>query len=485
MANLPHKMPRKALFVHSICLLSFIPIIEGADPTFSYIECPDTTLSTTSTYAPNSTYQTNLNTLLSVLSSNSNNASNGFYSFTAGRSPPNIAHGLFLCRGDISPAVCQDCVVYASRDIVRRCPWSKRAKIWYDECMLRYSNASLTPSVSFDSDEDRGGAISNLQNVTNASRLHEVLGEVMRSIASDWIVRGDRPGMKNFVTAQANYSQLLTVYGLGQCILDMSGPFCQSCLSNCIARFPKCCDAKVGGRVLLGSCNVRYEMYAFYNVSAGNPLPPSPAVPPPTPPPSTTTTSGIAPLPPSPSLELSSNLRYNDIICHYYGISFTRSSMGLVLSVSVVLKYAMEGLFSVKSDVFSFGVLLLEIISGKRNSGFYLSEHGQSLLTYAWNLWCKDEGVLDLMDPLLVDSCVATEVLKCIHLGLLCVQEDPADRPTMSTIVITLGSNSVTLSQPTQPAFSVGRSVLKPCQASPNDNLVSVNEMTISDVSAR
>ncbi|XP_044481976.1 G-type lectin S-receptor-like serine/threonine-protein kinase B120 [Mangifera indica] len=45
-------------------------------------------------------------------------------------------------------------------------------------------------------------------------------------------------------------------------------------------------------------------------------------------------------------------------------------------------EYAMEGLFSVKSDVFSFGVLLLEILSGKKNSRFYLSEHGQSLLNY-------------------------------------------------------------------------------------------------------
>ena len=45
-------------------------------------------------------------------------------------------------------------------------------------------------------------------------------------------------------------------------------------------------------------------------------------------------------------------------------------------------EYAMEGLFSVKSDVFSFGVILLEIISGKKNSGFYLTEHAQTLLAY-------------------------------------------------------------------------------------------------------
>jgi serine/threonine protein kinase len=148
-------------------------------------------------------------------------------------------------------------------------------------------------------------------------------------------------------------------------------------------------------------------------------------------------------------------------------------------------EYAMEGLFSIKSDVFSFGVLLLEIISGKKNCGFYLSEHGHNLLTYTWNLWCKGEGKLELMDPLIVESCVEAEVLKCIQIGLLCVQEDPADRPTMSSVVHMLGSDIATLPQPTQPTFSVKRLVLKSCQFSPNVNVVSVNELTISNVSPR
>ncbi|KAK9936136.1 hypothetical protein M0R45_012997 [Rubus argutus] len=55
-------------------------------------------------------------------------------------------------------------------------------------------------------------------------------------------------------------------------------------------------------------------------------------------------------------------------------------------------EYAMEGLFSVKSDVFSFGVVLLEIISGKRNSGFYLTEHAKTLVEYAWTLWKDGKG---------------------------------------------------------------------------------------------
>ncbi|GAY31971.1 hypothetical protein CUMW_272990 [Citrus unshiu] len=147
-------------------------------------------------------------------------------------------------------------------------------------------------------------------------------------------------------------------------------------------------------------------------------------------------------------------------------------------------EYAMEGLFSVKSDVFSFGVLLLEIISGKKNTGFYLSELGQSLLSYTWKLWCEGEA-LELMEPVLKQSCVATELLKFIHIGLLCVQADSADRPTMSSVVVMLASDTVTLPQPTEPAFSVGRNVARPGQFSSAAKVCSVNEVTLSNVSPR
>ncbi|XP_021293790.1 cysteine-rich receptor-like protein kinase 10 isoform X2 [Herrania umbratica] len=147
-------------------------------------------------------------------------------------------------------------------------------------------------------------------------------------------------------------------------------------------------------------------------------------------------------------------------------------------------EYAMEGLFSIKSDVFSFGVLLLEIISGKRNNGFHVSERGESLLTFAWKLWSKGQG-MELMDQLLVQSCVAAEVLKCIHIGLLCVQEDPADRPSMSSVVVMLGSETITLPRPAEPAFSVGRVVAEPIEPTSNDRNCSINEVTISKLSPR
>nr|POF09031.1 g-type lectin s-receptor-like serine/threonine-protein kinase [Quercus suber] len=119
-------------------------------------------------------------------------------------------------------------------------------------------------------------------------------------------------------------------------------------------------------------------------------------------------------------------------------------------------EYALDGVFSTKSDVFSFGVVLLEIISGKKNTGFYRSEQAMRLIGYAWRLWTETK-VLDLMDQTLHESCNADLFTKCVNVGLLCIQEDPSDRPTMSNVVTMLDSETVTVPTPKQPAFVLRR----------------------------
>ncbi|XP_030928460.1 G-type lectin S-receptor-like serine/threonine-protein kinase At4g03230 [Quercus lobata] len=119
-------------------------------------------------------------------------------------------------------------------------------------------------------------------------------------------------------------------------------------------------------------------------------------------------------------------------------------------------EYALDGVFSTKSDVFSFGVVLLEIISGKKNTGFYRSEQAMSLIGYTWRLWTETK-VLDLMDQTLHESCNADLFTKCVNVGLLCIQEDPSDRPTMSNVVTMLDSETVTVPTPKQPAFVLRR----------------------------
>lgn len=121
-------------------------------------------------------------------------------------------------------------------------------------------------------------------------------------------------------------------------------------------------------------------------------------------------------------------------------------------------EYARRGEFSVKSDVFSFGVLVLEIISGQKNSSFKNAENGENveyMLSFAWRNWCAGTAK-KMIDPVLMSTSGSLQdILRCIHIGLLCVQENAVDRPTMASVVIMLHSFSVTLPVPSQPAFFV------------------------------
>ncbi|KAL3509570.1 hypothetical protein ACH5RR_028971 [Cinchona calisaya] len=142
-------------------------------------------------------------------------------------------------------------------------------------------------------------------------------------------------------------------------------------------------------------------------------------------------------------------------------------------------EYAIEGLFSIKSDVFSFGVIILEIISGKRTTGFFHSEEALSLLGYAWRLW-QERNAMELVDKKLLESCNGAEVMKCINIGLLCVQEDPSDRPAMPNVVIMLSSETTTLPSPNQPAYVARRRISSTSSLSSKAETSSMNRMTIS-----
>ncbi|KAE8714923.1 pyruvate decarboxylase 1-like [Hibiscus syriacus] len=118
-------------------------------------------------------------------------------------------------------------------------------------------------------------------------------------------------------------------------------------------------------------------------------------------------------------------------------------------------EYVKQGHFSVKSDVYSFGVLVLEIITGEKISHFFHEETG-SLPTYVWENWKKGSS-LNVIDSNLKGGS-RREMLKCIHLGLLCVQEDIGSRPSMGSVVVTLSRCTYSLPEPTKPGFCLNSS---------------------------
>ncbi|KAL3740607.1 hypothetical protein ACJRO7_021826 [Eucalyptus globulus] len=661
-------------FIISLALFFFLNFLSNhhcytteAAPIYLQYDCSNTTL-----YAPKSTYQSNLNALLSSLSSAATNSGEGFTNTTAGKDAPGRAYGLFLCRGDVSTATCSECVATGSKDILRRCPDRRISVIRYDECMLKYSDQSIYSVM----ENDPIYTIPDTGNVAGPDRFVQLLGETM----NDVVLRasGSESG-KKFAVAEANFTSSQKLYTLAQCTPDLTVSDCNTCLRAAVAALPQ---GEQGGSSFTSSCTVRFEMYLFYNASA---VPPLPQLPSPPPAPlnrakgksnkSTTIIVAVA-IPvgvaiivlfvacylprskitktyevvhaeggaseittaeslqyhlatiqaatnnfsdqnklgqggfgevfrgrllngqeiavkrlskssgqgvgefknevalvvklqhrnlvrllgfclegeekilvyefvPNKSLDyflfdpdkrrqLNWSRRYKIIsgiargmlylhedsrlriihrdlkpsnilldsdmnpkisdfgMARIFRVDQTRAKTNRIMGTFGYLspEYAMRGQISVKSDVYSFSVLILEIISGKKNSGFSQSDEGENLASYAWKHW-RAGTPLEVLDPFIGDSYSVDEVLRCLHIGLLGVQEDPADRPTMASIVLMFSSHSVKLPQPRRPAFFLRRSTerqlkeLKSDESTSGSMPGSINEMSVSEVHPR
>lgn len=70
-----------------------------------------------------------------------------------------------------------------------------------------------------------------------------------------------------------------------------------------------------------------------------------------------------------------------------------------------------------------------------------------------WDHWLKGT-TLETMDPSMDCRVPEGEVLNCIHLGLLCVQENPADRPSMLDVLVMLHDHAASFAAPSKPAFA-------------------------------
>ncbi|CAN6205642.1 unnamed protein product [Urochloa humidicola] len=116
-------------------------------------------------------------------------------------------------------------------------------------------------------------------------------------------------------------------------------------------------------------------------------------------------------------------------------------------------EYVMRGQYSTKSDVFSFGILVIEIITGHRNTEHYFHEQNEDIISTVWRHW--SEGTIpEMIDDSLGRNYSETEVLKCVNIGLLCLQQNPMDRPTMSDVMVMLnGDDTSSLPPAARPTF--------------------------------
>ncbi|KAK7308807.1 hypothetical protein RJT34_05056 [Clitoria ternatea] len=474
-------------WVTLVALFWFLMNLTEASPTYTATYCSNNT-----TYTPNSTFETNLNILFYYFSTN---ISNPYFVTIVGFGTTNAVNGLFLCRGDVSATVCEQCVTAAAKEIRRRCPNQTEAVIWYDECTLRYTNRyfainSVVPRLNFND----GGNISGVE----LGLFNESVFGLLTGLATE----AENSGSVKFAVGEVKVTRSVTVYALEQCTRDLPEGGCETCLRGAIATLPSCCTAKQGARALLASCNLRYEIFPFYTLppsssSGGKKL-------------GSGTVVVVVVVPVVFLIALivgcrcfrrrSMKRRRNDNmnpkisdfgLARMIDINQNKGNTNRVVGTYGYMspEYAMHGQYSEKSDVFSFGVIVLEIISAKRNSRALVTPDFDDLLTYAWRNW-KDEKPLEILDPDLKESFSHSEVINCIHIGLLCVQQNPDDRPTMERVVSYLSNISVELPLPREPALFVGigndpKKILKgessDQQTKSNSIQSSINDMTISN----
>nr|ACG26596.1 receptor-like serine-threonine protein kinase [Zea mays] len=218
---------------------------------------------TSGNYTLNSTYQGNIRRLAATLPKNTSTSATLFATDTFG-AVPDIVYALALCRGDTNASACSGCVAAAFLDAQQLCAYNKDATMFYDPCLLRYSNQNFLADPSSDG---RGTALilMNTQNVTARFKVFDAAVAALLNATAAYAAANSSKRFGTGVEAFQNFdSNRPRIYGLAQCTPDMTPADCQSCLSGIIQTGPKYFSGKQGGRILSVRCNYRYEQYPFF-----------------------------------------------------------------------------------------------------------------------------------------------------------------------------------------------------------------------------
>ncbi|KAA8519988.1 hypothetical protein F0562_014244 [Nyssa sinensis] len=159
------------------------------------------------------------------------------------------------------------------------CPNEREAILWYDNCMLRYSNQAISGKMEWGPGFEKWNVHENVSD--NDWNTFDVMRRRLLLRLSDQAASGD--SRRKYSTGEDQGPNYKTMYTLVQCTPDLSLGDCNNCLDACMQLIPKCCNGSIGGAVYKPTCNLRYELGTgpFYNQAV--PLPPLP--PPPSPPP--------------------------------------------------------------------------------------------------------------------------------------------------------------------------------------------------------
>ncbi|XP_039139902.1 LOW QUALITY PROTEIN: cysteine-rich receptor-like protein kinase 7 [Dioscorea cayenensis subsp. rotundata] len=162
-------------------------------------------------------------------------------------------------------------------------------------------------------------------------------------------------------------------------------------------------------------------------------------------------------------LDANMNPKISDFgLAKHFGMNETQANTNRIAGIFgyMASEYLMRGEFSPKSDVFSYGVLVLEIVIGRKNRGIVRYQPASDLLNDVWKHWNEGKALV-LTDKRIGEGFPADQVQRCIHIGLLCVQEDPTKRPSMTSVMKIRSTYSTSLPKPLIPGFFTRSSFIR------------------------
>ncbi|KAL0732990.1 hypothetical protein Bca4012_009200 [Brassica carinata] len=368
----------------------------------------------TGSFVPGDRYDTNRGLILSSLASKVS-AQGGFFNGSIGQGPDQV-YALGMCIQGAEPEVCSKCIDQASNGLLDKCPNQTEGLNWPQVrilCMVRYSSSSFFGSLK----AEPHFHIANQNNIIyNSTVFDQVWGDLARRMIASATSPSSKRKYYAADTAPLTASFQI-IYALMQCTPDLSLEDCYICLRQSVADYEACCHGKQGGIVYRASCVFRWELFPFseafsrINTKAKK-------------------GSELVSIGSSRAIVIPTAKRTHEC---YYRVAGSSTELTATHSLQ-------------------FDFKAIEAATNKFSESNLIGRGGFGDVFKAWRLWING-STLELVDPAIRRTYQSNEVTRCIHIALLCIQENPDDRPLLSNIILMLSSNTSTLPVPCLPGF--------------------------------
>jgi len=241
-----------------LIIILMLHVVSGTDHLVIDTYCPDNF----PFYTSNTSFHKNLKLLMETLSSNIVASNTSYFNNTS--IGQGLVYGQALCRGDITNStVCKECIEKASKDLMNRCQ-SEDAMIWYELCQVRYSFQMFFSDAVYTGKYPKQNDLE--KRVSDPTSFQQVLTYLMNNLSSE---AAFNPATNMFATAEIEYTaKKERIYGLVECTKDVSETDCGSCLSSAVTELNACCSYREGGIIVSRNCNVRFDLFQFFNSSS-------------------------------------------------------------------------------------------------------------------------------------------------------------------------------------------------------------------------